>query len=496
MRGFRFTNTIRTAAKRFLRDERGSATYWVLFWTVGLFALSGIAIDGAQAWRMRAILQAAADASAHAGVLALSERGRIEDVINAADPTELLVGDDPVDVALAMSQSNISPEVLGEVLTRRDVELGTWDPEEREFVAWTEDPNAVRVFLYRAHRNANPEPTFLVRLVGLDAWDIGVSSVAYAQPSPRAECPDPILAAQARIDVQTNDVFVGICVLADVLATVDTSEEWLPTAAVDFIDELMLTKLGALASPAILEQAGLSDLIHGTTDVLTGVTGSLGLGLGESGSGTTGPIPLVDKWLGSTRTELDFDSMIADMKAEADTVLTRDGLDFTDLLAGVSYYIECDAGEFLSIPAGTVLRDTTLISECPIRVDHDVDLQTTVVIANLNALRHIELTLGLPEAVYLTRPDSCEPGDGVQILIYVNAETTARFKLFDAEVFPLGDLLVAANSYGVAADSPITLGLNLDVVGDLTLGAIVEDLLGVCLGAQFMLNVDVYRYAN
>lgn len=215
----------------------------------------------------------------------------------------------------------------------------------------------------------------------------------------------------------------------------------------------------------------------------------------DEGPGS-GPISLLDEWLGVTQTNFDFDSMIADMAGDATTVLDRDGLDFTDLVADSSYFIQCDADDVLTIPAGTVLSGISLISECPVRVEQDVHLQATVVIGNLAALRHVELSIEAPGEISITEPGPCKPGDGVQVLIFIDVSTSARFTLFDPEVYPLGDILVAANSHGVDADGPVDLGLNVDVIGELSLGTVVENLLGVCLGAQYMLEVDAYAYAR
>lgn len=84
----------------------------------------------------------------------------------------------------------------------------------------------------------------------------------------------------------------------------------------------------------------------------------------------------------------------------------------------------------------------------------------------------------------------------MKILVFVDVETAARLTLFDPEVFPLGDFLVEAERQADDPDAPVDLALGVDVEGGFLTGAQLEDLLGICLGAQYMLDVNAFALAN
>jgi hypothetical protein len=88
------------------------------------------------------------------------------------------------------------------------------------------------------------------------------------------------------------------------------------------------------------------------------------------------------------------------------------------------------------------------------------------------------------------------PEDGVRVMVFTDVDSATRFKLFDPEVFPLGDLLISASRDNEDVTAPADVSVNLDLQGDLLTGAVLEDLLGVCLGAEFLLDVDAYALAN
>jgi hypothetical protein len=131
-----------------------------------------------------------------------------------------------------------------------------------------------------------------------------------------------------------------------------------------------------------------------------------------------------------------------------------------------------------------------------VRLDQNVRLSSTVIISNLAALKHVDLTIQPPSGVFLGSKDQCDAGDGVRIMVFIDVATTARLKLFDPEIFPLGDVLVSAQREGGGPSGPIDLGFGIDIAGNLLTGAVLEDLLGICLGAQYMLDVNAFALAQ
>lgn len=495
-----FAKIIQAKVQAFHRDESGAVTLWWTFWTLAFFTFSSIAVDTSQAWRVKAMLQAASDSAAFGGAIAMAQRAMaadplsesqepvevvlevVDDVLTQNGPPELPVeveGEDPVEVALSMARRNLAPEKMGDVLLRDDVELGVWNPATREFVPSPAPHDAIRVTLRRAHENGNPEPTFVARIAGFDNWDIVVQSVARTFRSPRAECEEPVLTARARIDVQTNNVWVGICVRATATAHVDTSESWLSDETAGLIDRILLETLAPYQ--------GNGSEMSGTGAVLAVETGS---------SGGDGPIDLIDQYLGTTNSSASLDSMIAQLVANASTVIYRESFDFTEVTAGATYHVQCNDNQTLYIPGGVPIRDVVILSECPVRVGQDVDLSSTIIISNIDALNNVEVTPTMPSGVFMGAKDQCNPGDGLRVMAFVDAETAVRMKAFDPELFPLGDILASAQREGGQPDAPVDVGVDIDLANEFLTGGALEDLLGICLGAEYLLEVNAFALAG
>jgi hypothetical protein len=92
--------------------------------------------------------------------------------------------------------------------------------------------------------------------------------------------------------------------------------------------------------------------------------------------------------------------------------------------------------------------------------------------------------------------DNCGPQDGVRIMAFVDAEAAARFKLFDPELFPLGGVLASAQREGGGTQEPTIAGVDVDLADEILTGAALEDLLGICLGAEYMLEVNAFALAE
>lgn len=469
------------AGLRFRDDASGSATVWSLFWLIGFFVLAGVAVDTTNAWRMKTILQTTADAAAHAGAATLIQPGIADRLLQGHPGLGILDRDDPRDVARAIAMINMPETLHGEVLRLPDVVLGRWNGESRRFEEGGFAPDAVKVTLRRADTNLNALRTFLVSLAGFGAWDIEVQSIARAYDSRRAPCPSPLLAAQARVDVQSNDIYVGLCVYADADVFVGLDEPWLSDDAIELVDRVMLS--GATG----IDVASLSGTVAGTTGtVVDGIAG--GLAGGATGGVTDGGLGLdIDL------TASDLARLIEDLRASADVVLTNETFETVTLRAGSIYYVECADGDLLELPGTLDLSGVVLLSECPVRAGQDLDLRATVLIANLDALRRIEfyLDLGLPvPSLDLAAERPCQPGDGVQILAFVDFDTAARFTLFDPALLPIGAALVGAHRNGTEVDGDRLAGAGLSAVGDVAAEAGLDGLLGLCVGTRFMLHAD------
>ncbi|SFI78939.1 Putative Tad-like Flp pilus-assembly [Albimonas pacifica] len=164
-----------------------------------MMIVSGFTLDVANAYRIRALLQATADASALAAVRALPD----EDAAR--------------DAALALARINMPPDEHGEVIRGPMVEIGSWRGETGRFVVGHPAADAVRVTAARGGDGGLPVPTFLVGLIGRDDWHVAASSTARARSSGSGQmtnlCPGALILSGDSIQAGgSNELREGTCV--------------------------------------------------------------------------------------------------------------------------------------------------------------------------------------------------------------------------------------------------------------------------------------------
>lgn len=454
----------------FVVDEDGTFTMWSLCWVLFVLAVGGIGVDTANAWRTRAMLQSTSDAAAFAGAIAMADPRRAlrgldnHAIVRELDPTN------PIEVARAVAEINLAPERHGVVVPEDAVEIGRWNEDDRKFVKNAGPPDAIRVLALRAGVNDNALGTYLLRLFGVVDFDLATVSVARIKRLPRGECHEPVLTVQTRVDVQENDIYLGVCVHADVDVDAETTDRWLTDEAAALIDRVMFATAGAT--------------LDDTGEVVGGILG--GTPPGDVLSDLLRPL-----------TKNDVRQLAADLRASADVVVESDLINFANLTAGATYYIECEDDQTLYLPGGISVSQVTLLSECPVRVEQDVSLTSTILISNLEGfLRDLSLSVAPPTGLYIASRDPCLPGDGLRIAVYLNAATTAKLKMFDTELFPLGQVLADVQREQSEVEGSTILSLNATVVGEILANAGATELLDVCFGAQYMLHADLFALSQ
>jgi Flp pilus assembly protein TadG len=148
--------------KQFAAEEDGGMT---VFWMFGLMILAvvgGLAVDITNLHRHKERLTLAVDAGAQAGIVALAA-GKSTEEVKAA--------------VLASVEVNAPLATVGKTSGIQDVEVVRFDPKTKTLVPGT--PNAVKVTLHNDETVDNPVRTGLLRLAGVNTFDIKVSSVAY-----------------------------------------------------------------------------------------------------------------------------------------------------------------------------------------------------------------------------------------------------------------------------------------------------------------------------
>jgi Flp pilus assembly protein TadG len=193
------------------RDDSGAGTAWWILWMIVFMVFGGVAVDSANAWRMRAELQATADAAALAAVV---------DLPNATAARAS---------ANSFATKNMSEEEHGDVLATAEIEIGVWNSAAGKYQPLPDVAHpvkdAVRVTTRRDATNANQLKTYFLRLVGMDDWDVNAQAVAQRY-FPKCTNTDGLFARHV-VDMQSNNILKdGICIHGNDHVEVNNGNNW------------------------------------------------------------------------------------------------------------------------------------------------------------------------------------------------------------------------------------------------------------------------------
>lgn len=225
--------------KSFHRNEDGIATVWAIFWMIICFALSGLAIDTANAWKVKQILQSTADVSS------LSAGMEFYFVDSDPDhPLIELVKESPLEkrvkiVANMYAEDNMHVARYGDVLPDESIFLGYWNGN-----TFTPDiagdaifPNAVHVITEQVDNHSLG--TYFLRFISIFDFDIRASAtVAFSL----ASCEGAAILSKGNVMIEGQNAFSYFCIYG---------EEGVDVQASNFFGEG--TYVGM---PDVLEQCG------------------------------------------------------------------------------------------------------------------------------------------------------------------------------------------------------------------------------------------------
>lgn len=188
---------------RLRADQDGSGAIMSVLWLVMFITLLGVAVDVANAYRVRAQLQATADAAALAAVL------RIENPERARA------------AAKQLAELNMPASDNGDVMPVALIQLGRWQADTASFVTTDPPPyNAVRVTAKRGDDGGFPVPTILLGLMSADRWTVAASSTAIARAVSSGpggdKCGGGLIMSESSLQMGGNDdLSNGICIHGD-----------------------------------------------------------------------------------------------------------------------------------------------------------------------------------------------------------------------------------------------------------------------------------------
>lgn len=439
--------------KRFSDEEDGGMT---VFWMAGLMiaaVVGGLAVDITNLHRHKERLTLAADAGAQAGIVALAS-GKTSTEVKAA--------------VLASIETNAPKATVGPTTGANDVQLVRFDPKTRAIVSGT--PNAVKVTLHNDDSVKNPVKTGLLRLAGVNSFDIDVTSVAYYGQPGNCTSSDMIYGKGQVTLTSGNVVGPSYCVHSQVAV-------WLPQQ--NFFDTGAGVSMPNLASckgkcvdsanPGIedavfamnLNLPKVSDHISKVTTSMMAATSDLKTAFFANKALAADLSPLVTTKImnNSAKNKLVKGSVVTVTAAQYnDLMLATNG----KLPSGLVYYVDCrDKGNgpatAISIGAGKdrknatltsttieTVRQVAIITDCGFEVGPYARIDAALAVSTRVSSSSV---ISAAEGSVIGDPlKNCDLSRKVYMMTMSGVSVNADFTASNIALIANGDINVAANS--------------------------------------------------
>ena len=415
--------------RRFRDDQRGMVTHFALTTLILVMLFAGMSLDSGNAWRVKQILQTAADAAAW---------GAVADLPDEAEARE---------TALALATANL-PAGLQGAITSDSIVFGNWDSGSRSFSAGGTPVNAVRVVASRTGEDALP--TYLLYLAGFQSWNIQVEAVAYRSTE---DCQTADITANGEFSITANnDFYNGFCVEAAGGLNLTNNNYF------DDNNRLYVASFDDISWPS---SVGMGTVVgRGTDD--------------SSGSLTYADI-LRERSGISADYETDIDTLAAsyldplwsgqpDYINGASPVITISASDvkYTDFEPGRVYKVVCGGsnGTQAQFFTGAEVAEVVIVSDCAFNLGKGASFEDVVLITKDTGSSSVYAA----SEVRLGADDDCDAGGGVVIYTPGGFSSAAKLELHDVTLSAAGDVQIAAQ--GDAVD-----GMKFQVGGDVSFTA-------------------------
>lgn len=398
----------------FLRDEDGVGTVFSLILLISVIMFGGVSADIQNVLTARAQLQMNADAVAHAALVY----------------RESETSDGAKTKALLISEANMPTSVYGEVIKSTDIAYGNWDSDKQKFTVSSTSTSGVRVIARRDTSRSNPIATFLLWIVGMQKWDLSVTST-FETYSPT--CFNDGFVAQKEVDIQSNDnFFKGFCIHSNDHVEINQNNYFEAGTRVSMPD---LTKLELPAS-GFEKNTGLKEAL---------IEGSMNIRI----------LPKIDSIITGVQTS---GSTYYRSYITSSTPITLSGKNPTisEFVKGriVQYTCNGNGSNDLSIPKGTI-ENVVIVTNCQVKFSQDVVLLESAVVTTNTGDKSIQGASGL----ILGKKDDCAKGGESQLVTKGGFYTAADMKANGSQILAAGDIVFSAQGDGLDGISMVAGGL-------------------------------------
>lgn len=391
-------------ARRLFRSERGGATAFSLFLIATTLMLGGYAVDVGNVIAARSKLQVTADAAAHAALVT----------------RELKPESEAKAAALAVVEENMPSDVYGTVLTEDDIIFGTWDADTQTFTEGGLWYDAVKVETKQLDDLGNPVVTYLLKLVGLDSWNLITPSI-FATYHPT--CLREGFVAENVVDLQSNNnYFNGFCIHSNTYVSLNSNNFFEAGTIVSMPDpnEIDLPNSGFNSNEGLQEALRKGQwnirILKRIMPIIDGIL--------------AGDPKYVPKYITNT-TAIRLKSRTIDAAA---------------LTANRIHTFNCgNGGAALTFKSNTLVKNVVVITDCKVKFEQGVALEDAVVATTETS--HQSMTS--PASFRLGRNDGCATGGGAQLLSMGSINFAAAMEIFGSQMIAMKDIEFSANANGI-----------------------------------------------
>lgn len=402
------------AASSFLRDETGAGSFFTFFLLLSMMLVGGYAIDVQNVVKARTRLQVTADTAAHAALLA----------------RETMSAGDAAAQAVAVAQSNMPSDSFGVTVDAGEVVFGVWDEATQTFTPSPSSRSAVQVTARQTEGRANPVPTFLLKLVGINTWDVATSSVFTTY---RPSCLREGFVAQGMVDLQSNNTYTnGFCIHSNAYVSLNSNNTFEPGTIVSMsdLDDLELPNSGYRTNIG-LEQA----LREGSWHIRI--------------------VSRIERLV--ARLEAMDTEVIPDyIRSTTIRTLPDNRVQDSELEDGFAYRFTCGGGgnQTLTIDNNVTVRENMIITNCKVSFSSGVRLRDAVVVSKNTAANSINASSGL----VVGHDDDCAAGGGAQLVTLGGMDFASDLHVYGGQLLAKGDIEFAANANGIQGAAMVAGG--------------------------------------
>jgi len=413
----------------FARRDDGAMTALSLFLLTAAAMIGGFALDVANVMTQRTHLQITADSTAHAALVAR----------NGLRPGDGQSESDAKDFALQLAAANMPGDRYGNILSADEIEFGIWDSDRNVPIAerFTPEANAtsaVRVTTARLETLGNPIPTFLLRLVGLELWNVQTTSVfEIYQPA----CLREGFVAERRVDVQSNNVYLrGFCVHSNEYVSINQNNYFEPGTVVSMPD----LDLFEMPNSGFERNEGLeAALREGSMDVRI---------LNELDNIIAGLRNLAPEYVTQSY-------ITSSLRNNITLTSNNNTLSMSNLVRGAVNDIHCTRSNgSITFSNSVPIEDVIIVTNCPISIQQGGLVQNAVLATTSTSATSITGASGTTFGA----DDDCAPGGGAQIITLGGMRFPASLGIFGSQLLARGNVEFAARADGIQGASIVAGG--------------------------------------